>query len=95
LPAHHASGTCGRGETGNHIYALFAAYTDSICTKKLECKCLQSIANEYCRCFVKRLMDRWFASTEVIVVHCGQVVVHQRVTVNKLYGSRGGVSLFD
>jgi hypothetical protein len=40
-------------------------------------------------------MYRWFASAEVIVVHCGQVVVHQRITVNKLYGSRGGVSLFD
>ena len=55
----------------------------------------QRVAREHGDAFAEDFVVRWFAATEIVVVHRGQIVVDERVGVDTLDGARErqGVSL--
>ena len=50
---------------------------------------LQRITGQNGGSFVKRLVNGWLTTTQVVVIHGGQVIVQQGVGVDALHGSRG------
>ena len=53
--------------------------------------CLQRVAGENGRGFVERAMTGRATTAQVVVIHGGQIVVHQAVDVDELDRRGGGV----
>ena len=49
----------------------------------------QRIAGEKSRCFIKGFMGGGPTAAKIIVVHAGQVVMHERIGVHTFYGDGG------
>src|SRR5689334_20742086 len=52
-------------------------------------KCLESIAGKNGRSFVESNVTGGPSATEVVVIHCRQVVVDERIRMDHLEGARG------
>ncbi len=50
----------------------------------LERQIVQAIAGQYGRRLVKRLVDGRLAPAHVVIVHRGQIVMHQRIDMDAL-----------
>jgi hypothetical protein len=56
-------------------------------------QCLQGVADQDRRCLVISLMTRWTTATKVVVIHCRQIIVNERVNVYELDGAGGAFNL--
>jgi hypothetical protein len=55
----------------------------------LKSSCKQGVSGQYGSCFIKGLVTCWLASAKVIIVHGREIVMDQRISVNKLKSTRG------
>ena len=87
LAADHAGGSRGAREPREHFdLRLWSGGELGIRGEHLERERLQRVAGEDRRRFVELPVRRGTAAPQIVVVHRGQVVVHERVGVNQLDG---------
>lgn len=89
LPADHAacSGSCGKFSDKSHPH-LWVGMGFTV-GQKTEGMGEERITRQDSRRIVKRPMDCRLAAAQIIVVHCGKIVVNKRVAVDKLYSEAG------
>jgi len=83
LAAGHAARADGIGEYLQHFQSCCGGNSRGCLGQHFEGARLQGIAGEDRRCFVERAMTGGPAAAQIVVVHGGQVVVHQAVDVDE------------
>ena len=84
LPAGHAA-RAGRERQDLHHFELRARFVgDAVLGQQLEGERLQRVAHQQRRSLVVLDVQRRLAAPENVVVHAGQVIVHQRIGVDQL-----------
>ena len=88
LTAHHAFATGGTGQFCDELASHFRGRVSFGRGQDGKSQRLQAIAGQYRRCFIERSMRRRSAAAQIIVVHAWQIVMYQRIGVQKLNGCR-------
>ena len=90
LSPNHAGRSRGCGQSAHELGADGRVVVGIGARQQTECDRQERIASEDRRPFVEGLVHGRLAPAQIVVVHGGQVVVHQRITVYALDGGRGG-----
>ncbi len=92
LAARHAPGAGGADEDAQHLEAHFGAHAvHGLVREHRKAECLQRIAHQDRGRFIVGAMTGWSAAPHIVIVHRGQVIVHEAVDVDQFNGGRGRV----
>jgi hypothetical protein len=89
LPARHPARSRSRREELHHLKLRLRVVRELILAQQLEREALQRVAHQQRRRFVVFDVAGRLAAPEDIVVHARQIVVRERIGVDKLYRGRG------
>ena len=88
LAARHAARAARHGEQFDHFKLAFRVVGQGLRRHQLKCEGLQGVADQQRGGFIVFHMAGGFAAPEHVVVHAGQVVMHQGIGVDQF--DRGG-----
>ena len=87
LPARHAAAAARGGEDLHHFDLNRGIIGETVLGEQLKCERLQTVAHEKRGRLVEFDVASRLAAAKHVVVHAGQVVVHERIGVNVFYGA--------
>jgi len=94
LPACHAGGTAGMRKQLNHAHAhLGRCRNRGVGGENLESQHLQSVADQNSGGLIEGFVAGGPPAAQIIIVHRGQIVVHQRVGMNQFHRGSGAIQL--
>ena len=88
LPTGHAARASSIGEQSQYCHLCFGGDARKRLCRHMKCQGLQGVADQKCGRFVILNMACWLAAAQDVVVHCRQIVMHQRINVNDFHCAR-------
>ena len=82
LAADHAVAACGFGELACQLAAYLGRRMGGGIGENFERECQKRVAGEHGGRLVERHMDGWPPAPEIVVVHAGEIVMHERISVH-------------
>ncbi|MCY1364086.1 hypothetical protein D9M69_508780 [compost metagenome] len=94
LTANHARRACRQRQGTDHLQADFGIRRAQAWIEQgAESQALQAVAGEDRAGFIEFLVGGWLAAAQIVIVHCWQIVMHQRVSVDQFHRTGRTVGL--